>query len=171
MEQLAKKVTITQLELIGFKENVATLRVKCSKGTYVRSLADSISQEMGTRGIVSRLVRLSAAGVSIDDTNKLDSIEDCEDINESIIPIGSLNLPIPKWKTTSDFILAKLKLGQKVKLDLHVFETGLTGGLSQLMFGTNQVLILDEQSKAFGLGQTYTTNEARVVLSMRRLLL
>ena len=80
-------------------------------------------------------------------------------------------MPIPSWKTTSDFVLAKLKLGQKVKVDLHVFESGLVGGLAGIKYGTNPVLLINEEGRAFGLGETRFSNEPRVLVSMRRLLL
>ena len=171
LEDLAKMVTVKKLEFLRFSKDTATFRVTCSKGTYVRSLADSISQKLGTRGIISRLVRLSAAGVKLDGAITVGSAESVDDLNSFVVPIEEFVLPIPSWKITSDFVLVKLKLGQKVKVDLREFESGLVNGLGEIQHGTNPILLLNQEGRALGLGETRFSNDARVIVSMRRLLL
>lgn len=69
----ARPVTIHTLELLHFEFPKATLRVRCSKGTYVRSLARDIGEKLGMGGCVTELRRLSTGGwpeavmVSIED--------------------------------------------------------------------------------------------------------
>ncbi len=58
----ARPVAIHQLELIHFEFPEATLRVSCSKGTYVRSLARDIGGKLGMGGCVTALRRLSTGG-------------------------------------------------------------------------------------------------------------
>jgi len=58
----ARPVTIHQLELIHFDFPKATLRVSCSKGTYVRSLARDIGEKLAMGGCVTELRRLSTGG-------------------------------------------------------------------------------------------------------------
>lgn len=58
-------IDIHSLELTSFIGNVARFVVKCSKGTYVRSLARDICFEMGVLGCVSFLKRTKSDGFSL----------------------------------------------------------------------------------------------------------
>lgn len=56
----ARKVTISELKLVQSHRDSAKFEVKCSKGTYVRSLARDLAEGLGTCGYISSLRRLSA---------------------------------------------------------------------------------------------------------------
>lgn len=58
----ARPITIHHLELLHFEYPKATLRVSCSKGTYVRSLARDIGEQLDMGGCVTELRRLSTGG-------------------------------------------------------------------------------------------------------------
>jgi tRNA pseudouridine55 synthase len=57
-----REVTIDRIDLIDFKSPEATLRVSCSKGTYIRSLARDIAESLGTCAFVSELRRVRIGG-------------------------------------------------------------------------------------------------------------
>jgi tRNA pseudouridine55 synthase len=57
-----RHVTIDSLDLVDFTSPEATLRVSCSKGTYIRSLARDIAQSLGTCAFVTRLCRVRIGG-------------------------------------------------------------------------------------------------------------
>ncbi len=52
-----RKVRIFDFELLSIKKNKAKFKIKCSKGTYIRSLAHDIGKEIGYGGIVTNLRR------------------------------------------------------------------------------------------------------------------
>jgi tRNA pseudouridine55 synthase len=52
-----RRVFIYGLELVDMKPDILQIRVKCSKGTYLRSLARDIGRSLGCGGILSRLRR------------------------------------------------------------------------------------------------------------------
>lgn len=52
-----RPVAIRSLELLEYREGLASLRVRCSKGTYIRSLARDIARACGTRAYLETLVR------------------------------------------------------------------------------------------------------------------
>jgi tRNA pseudouridine55 synthase len=56
-EMLPQKVHIDKLEVINYEYPVLTLRVKCSKGTYIRSLARDIGKELKTGAHIIGLKR------------------------------------------------------------------------------------------------------------------
>jgi len=66
-----RNVVIKKLELIQFNGTTIELRTICSKGTYVRSLAESIAEELGTCGCVEFLVREKIGNYSLKDAMKL----------------------------------------------------------------------------------------------------
>lgn len=62
IEMVAREVTIKTIEIIGFENTLVSLRVVCSKGTYIRSLARDIGAAMGVGGCVTMLRRISSGG-------------------------------------------------------------------------------------------------------------
>jgi tRNA pseudouridine55 synthase len=58
VERSGREIELTSLELEALGLDSLTLRVRCSKGTYVRSLAEDLAGALGTCGHVSELRRL-----------------------------------------------------------------------------------------------------------------
>jgi tRNA pseudouridine55 synthase len=63
----AVTVTTHLLELLAFEPPTARLRVRCSAGFYVRSLAHDLGETLGTGAILEHLVRTEAAGFRLTD--------------------------------------------------------------------------------------------------------
>jgi tRNA pseudouridine55 synthase len=61
-----RPVSIYGLELEFYDPPLAGIRVHCSKGTYIRSLARDIARAAGSRGYLSALKRTQVAGFSLD---------------------------------------------------------------------------------------------------------
>lgn len=70
----ARPVTIRALELLALDGAEARLRVRCSKGTYVRSLARDIARAAGAAGHVGALRRTAVAGFAVGDAIALDKL-------------------------------------------------------------------------------------------------
>ena len=70
----AKKVYIHELGLLSYEEATrsGTLFVRCSKGTYIRSLIDDLAKALHTLGIMTSLQRTEACGFSLEDSLTLD---------------------------------------------------------------------------------------------------
>jgi tRNA pseudouridine55 synthase len=64
VEMAEREVTVHSLELLSYREPFADIRVSCSKGTYIRSLARDIALAAGTRAHLSELRRTSVAAFS-----------------------------------------------------------------------------------------------------------
>ncbi len=58
----SRNVTIYKLDLVDFTADTLTFEVVCSKGTYIRTLAEDIAKHLGTCGHLSALHRLYCAG-------------------------------------------------------------------------------------------------------------
>ncbi|EIJ43932.1 tRNA pseudouridine 55 synthase [Beggiatoa alba B18LD] len=57
IERQARPVTIYAIDIIDFQENRLTLDVRCSKGTYIRTLAEDIGEALGCGAYISALHR------------------------------------------------------------------------------------------------------------------
>jgi len=62
VELAARDIDIVELTLGGYRVPLLTLSVRCSKGTYIRSLARDIGASLGAGGCVTRLRRTSTGG-------------------------------------------------------------------------------------------------------------
>ena len=76
----ARTVRIEGLELLGYDPPEARLRVSCTKGTYIRSLARDIAARLGTCAYVSKLRRARIGGFSVDDAVSPDSFDAGRDV-------------------------------------------------------------------------------------------
>jgi tRNA pseudouridine55 synthase len=65
VEMQKRPVTIYELELVSYEPPLARIRVHCSKGTYIRSLARDMALAAGSRGHLASLCRTRIAGFSL----------------------------------------------------------------------------------------------------------
>ncbi len=72
VELKAKPLEITELEMLGLEDNKLTLRIVCSKGTYIRALARDIGQALDTGAHLSALRRTRVGDITINDCLSLD---------------------------------------------------------------------------------------------------
>lgn len=75
IERRARPVTIHELKLVDFDRETLTLEVYCSKGTYIRSLAQDIGRYFGCGGTVTVLRRLQSGQFRIDNAHTLEELK------------------------------------------------------------------------------------------------
>jgi tRNA pseudouridine55 synthase len=71
----ARRVRIAALELLGFEGALVTLRVLCSKGTYIRVLAEDIGAALGCGAHLGGLRRTASGRLRIEDAATLEGLE------------------------------------------------------------------------------------------------
>ena len=76
IEREKRKVFISELLLLDFDGVFGTLYIKCSKGTYIRTLIEDIAEKIGTIGAMTELERVEACGFSHEDAYTLDEIRE-----------------------------------------------------------------------------------------------
>jgi len=67
VERKPRPVTIHELTLLGMEADGIHLRVRCSKGTYIRTLCKDIGEALGCGGCMASLRRVSAGSYTIDE--------------------------------------------------------------------------------------------------------
>lgn len=67
IERAARRIIIKELELVKFNPPDIILKIKCSKGTYVRVLCDELGLALGCGGYVSQIRRVSSGEFIVDE--------------------------------------------------------------------------------------------------------
>lgn len=77
VERQARQVTVYRLELTAFDETAQSgeLLVRCSKGTYVRTLIDDLGTALGCGAVMTALRRTFACGYTLDDCVTLEALK------------------------------------------------------------------------------------------------
>ena len=85
----SRNIEIYEIELISIsKEDMEiTYRVHCSKGTYIRTLCEDISEKLGTVGYMKELQRTRVGNFSIQNSLKITDMNNSEKVQEKFITI------------------------------------------------------------------------------------
>lgn len=89
-----RNVVIEKLEILNFDKEKQTLEleIKCSKGTYIRSIANDLGEALGTYGHLIKLVRIKAGDFEINDAVPLEKFD--SGVEKYLIPpLKKLNYP------------------------------------------------------------------------------
>ena len=90
------QVTVRELQLTGFADGLATLRVVCSSGFYVRSLAHDLGQHLGCGAHLEQLRRIRAGEFSLSQAVALEDIErEGPDAVARLLPMTDLLSRLP----------------------------------------------------------------------------
>ena len=76
VERTPRPVTVFKLETAGESDGDFLLRIRCSKGTYIRTLCGDIGEALGTGAVMSSLRRTAAGEFGIDSAHTLEEIID-----------------------------------------------------------------------------------------------
>ena len=106
----ARDITIHALELLSCAPPDFTLRVHCSKGTYVRTLCHDIGAALGCGGCMSALRRTEAAGFSLAEAVPLEALLDAPDPAALLRPVDAYFFRYPAV-TVEGTALRKAKNG------------------------------------------------------------
>ncbi len=120
-ELAAKKVHIYGMELLGKsadKENTYRVKIKCGGGTYIRSLARDIAAALGTKAVMSSLLRTQSGCFLLPDAvdfARLQNEPSIEELETMLIPTESV-LPFERLVLTAKQE-EKLFFGQLVPVE------------------------------------------------------
>lgn len=75
IERKARKITIYSIDIIDYTQESFELQVRCSKGTYIRTLVEDIGKALDSGAFVLELRRTLAAPFSLDDCVSIEALE------------------------------------------------------------------------------------------------
>ena len=118
VERKTRIVTIFELTLISYEGAFVELDIHCSKGTYVRTIADDLGENLGVGAHVAALRRTQAGPFNLDQAQTYESLEkhleqskSAEDItalDEFLIPADQAIQELPAVilpQATADYVL------------------------------------------------------------------
>ncbi len=117
VEREAREVTIYELDVLHIDEERCEmgLRVACSKGTYIRTLAQDIGQASGAGAHLTALRRITTAGFRIEQAVSLETLEAHPSPTDLLLPLDSLLVDLPEV-TLAMAEARRYALGQTVPL-------------------------------------------------------
>lgn len=178
VEREARDIEIYELEITRIALPEVDMRVKCSKGTYIRSLVDDIGQVLGCGAYVTRLHRTEVADYPTDKMVTLDTLIALHDSLDDgdYAPLDSLLIPM-------DTAVSRLPIVKIDEMDKHRFEHGQSvkgqsnvelkeGQAYRVYYGDENGLFLgvgegvkDPKDQAASKGDIFVNPKRRVVYS------
>ena len=90
VERQSRPITIHELELLEFTGDTARLRVRCSKGTYIRTLCKDIGEALGCGGCMEALRRVQAGEYTAAEAVPLQTLLEAENPEVYLRPVDSM---------------------------------------------------------------------------------
>ena len=90
VERQPRPVTIHELQLLGMEADGIRLRVRCSKGTYIRTLCKDIGQALGCGGCMASLRRVQAGEYTVEEAVPLQELIHGENPERYLRPVDSM---------------------------------------------------------------------------------
>jgi len=141
-----REVEIKDLRLVSYRKPALRLRVKCSSGTYIRSLAEEMGNDIGCGAYLAKLVRTSVGSLRLKDAlplSRLERICMMAEIDEYLIPLDRV-LGFGAIQVTDDF-------RRFVVSGRPVTPEDITGVQGRFAAGDN-VLLKDRHGHALAIG-------------------
>lgn len=143
VERKSRRITIHSIEIEKIELPYVTMKVDCSKGTYIRTLCHDIGQKLGCGAAMASLVRTRSGQFVLEEAHRISEIEQLAERGE----LGSVLLP-------TDAVFSDLPACQ-VRREFEVLaENGnplLEGQLHTMPGGeTDKIRVYDEKGRFYG---------------------
>jgi tRNA pseudouridine55 synthase len=148
----SREIEIYDLELELISDNRLRYQVRCSKGTYVRSLARDIGEYLGCGACLASIRREASSGYDVAQAIDVESLFRLEDLEPKLISQDRLLKDIPELVINEEFHRQLLQGKQEVLKDIPI-EPELKEGVQYLRLVNDQgtlLGILQTQSEEIG---------------------
>lgn len=95
LERAARRVTIYKIELLEWCGDMLRIQVDCSKGTYIRTLAEDIGEALGCGAHLSALRRNRIGTLTLDGAVTVADLEQADDRDALLAPVDALLADLP----------------------------------------------------------------------------
>lgn len=157
VERAARPIVIYDLKVEDYKDNEGVMLVKCSRGTYIRTLIHDMGQEVEVGAVMTGLVRTKSGVFTLDDCHRLSEIEQLGRDN----PLALKSLLMPMEKLFEGMPKAHLD-GRQTKM----FKNGVVLDADRVRFDSiydRGYYIEAEGGKLLGLGRINEAHELEVI--------
>lgn len=104
LERAPRRVTIRAIDIVGGAGDEWVLDVRCSKGTYIRTLAEDIGEALGCGAHLRALRRTASGRLALAGAHTLDQLEAMTEAqrDEALLPVDALLADWPAVRLASD---------------------------------------------------------------------
>lgn len=138
VEREPRRIVVHELELLGRGDDVLRLRILCSKGTYVRQLAEDLGLALGTLGHLQALRRTGVGRLRVEQAIALDDLQALGEASRTawLLPADRLIEHLPRVDL-DDALAARFLNGQAVRPEsappgpVRVYRAGVLLGVGE----------------------------------------
>ena len=115
IERKARPIVVHEIEILSENMPEFTIRVKCSKGTYIRTICHDIGQKLSCGGAMVSLKRTKVGNFGIEDSYTLSRIEDMAKegrLCEILLPVEKVFEKLPEIRVKEETMKALLNGNQ-----------------------------------------------------------
>lgn len=158
IEREARKINIYSIEAKKINDKEYLLDIKCSKGTYIRTICKDIGEKLGTGAVMKTLMRASASGFSINEAHTLAELEalSAEELEKAIYPTEYIFKDLPRV-TLSPFFARLARCG----VEIYLKKIGFSGAVGE------RVTLFDKKG-FFALGEIREFNDGLAIKPIRQ---
>jgi tRNA pseudouridine55 synthase len=120
-ERAARSITIHELQLLDWRAPDLCFDVRCTKGAYIRVLAEDLAARLGTIGHLAALRRLAVAPFSLEPQWPFEALESLglEDRHKALLPVDAALCAWRRFDLPAGGVSA-LRQGQTVNVAVEV---------------------------------------------------
>ena len=168
LASLARKVTVYEIKVLRFAPPELELMVRCSKGTYVRSIGVDLAAKLSTVGHITALRREESAGITLDQCVPLTTMtSESTGILDFLRPLNRLAIGLPVLKTNDNVALQRLMSGQNIQMTrgelIEQLDTKDMGDACH-----RGILLQDSNGESVGIAEILSIVEQSVTIHLKR---
>ncbi len=121
IERKARPIVVHEIEILSENMPEFTIRIKCSKGTYIRTICHDIGQKLSCGGAMVSLKRTKVGNFGIEDSYTLSRIEDMAKegrLCEILLPVEKVFEKLPEIRVKETAMKALLNGNQLKKEEI-----------------------------------------------------
>ena len=144
-----REVTIYELTLINWDQvnGIIEIKIKCSAGTYIRSIARDLGEALNSEGCLLMLKRTEACGFHENNSVKIsDMKKDRNNLKKFIIPTISALDHISTITLTNEEEVKFWQTGRSIKVDINLFNESITFDYKK------PLKVIDKRKTLLGIG-------------------
>ena len=147
VERKPRKVNIKKIDILDINEDMAKVKILCSKGTYIRTLCSDIGEKLGCGACMASLVRTKSAGFEIENAVTLDELE---------------KNGFEKYLVKTDFVFSALN---EITVNDEIKKRLINGAKSTFPAAVGRYRVYDENKNFICVGRIFFSNGRNVITS------
>jgi tRNA pseudouridine55 synthase len=102
VERAARRIEIMELRRESYAGDELVVSVTCSKGTYIRTLAQDLGRSLGCGAYLTGLRRTSVGGFALEQASSLEELAADPEAAARLLPVDILVAGVPRWECGDD---------------------------------------------------------------------